>query len=198
MALDLWGKEMVVEAPKKKPRCKEVQPFRRPAYCSENNDIDGWFGENSPQTLAECDDVRKALSKKSQVGNYEASTLYARTGTRLVRVPEREYRLSMPTCTYTYDIESFLRTDGPTGPLELMDLRRAVANRRVIGRYHAFEYPFRHGEKGIRVVCHGPNRALIITRNAASFLIQALEGILVSGEYRQEPERPTPYEADEQ
>ena len=86
MALDLWGKEMVVAAPKKKPRRKEVQPIRRPAYCSENNDIDGWFRENSPQTLAECEDVRRALLKKSQVGNYEAETFHARTGTKLVRV----------------------------------------------------------------------------------------------------------------
>jgi len=86
MALDLWGEEVVVAAPKKKPRRKEVQPYRKPAYCSENNDIDGWFRENSPQTLAECDDIRKALLKKSQVGNYEASTHHARTGTRLVRV----------------------------------------------------------------------------------------------------------------
>ena len=86
MALDLWGEEMVVEAPKKKPRRKNVQPYRKPAYCSESNDIDGWFRENMPQTLAECDDVRKALSKKSQVGNYEAGIFHARTGTRLVRV----------------------------------------------------------------------------------------------------------------
>ena len=86
MALDLWGKEIVVEAPKKKPRRKEVQPFRRPAYCGENNDIDGWFRENDPQSLAECDDVRKALRKKSQVGNYEAGIFQARTGTKLVRV----------------------------------------------------------------------------------------------------------------
>ena len=86
MALDLWGEEIVVAAPKKKPRRKQVQLFRRPAYCSENNDIDSWFRENNPQTLAESEDVRKALRKKSQVGNYEASIFHARTGTKLVRV----------------------------------------------------------------------------------------------------------------
>jgi hypothetical protein len=88
MALDLWGVEIVVEAPKKKPR-RHVQSEsyrKRPVYCSENNDIDGWFRENNPKTLAECNEVRKALRKKSQVGNYGADTHHARTGTKLLRV----------------------------------------------------------------------------------------------------------------
>lgn len=88
MALDLWGVEIVAKEPKKKNR-RRIQPEsyrKRPVYCSENNDIDGWFRENNPQTLAECEDVRKALLKKSQVGNYGADTHHARTGTKLTRV----------------------------------------------------------------------------------------------------------------
>src|SRR6267154_1213777 len=88
MALDLWGVEIIVEQPKKKQRRRvQSESYRkRPAYCSENNDIDGWFRENNPQTLAACEDVRRALRKKSQAGNYEASIFHARTGTKLVRL----------------------------------------------------------------------------------------------------------------
>ena len=88
MALDLWGVEIVVETPKKKQRRRAQSDsyIRRPAYCSENNDIDGWFRTNNPQTIAECEDVRKALRKKSQVGNYNADTHTAKTGTKLIRV----------------------------------------------------------------------------------------------------------------
>jgi hypothetical protein len=89
MALDLWGEEIVVaEAPKKKQRRRaESDSYRRrPAYCSENNDIDSWFRENNPETLAECEDVRKALRKKSQVGNYGADSYIAKTGLKLLRV----------------------------------------------------------------------------------------------------------------
>jgi len=86
MALDLWGVEIVVKERKKKNRQRTDSYRKRPVYCSENNDIDGWFRENNPQTLAECEDVRKALRKKSQVGNYGADTHHARTGTKLLRV----------------------------------------------------------------------------------------------------------------
>jgi len=86
MALDFWGREIVVEQPKKKLRRKEQQPIRRPAYCSENNDIEGWFRSNQPETLAECDDLRKAIRKKAKVGNYGADSHDARTGRRMLRV----------------------------------------------------------------------------------------------------------------
>ncbi len=86
MALDLWGREIVVEPPKKKIRRKEVQPIRRPVYCSESNDIEGWFRENKPETLAECEDLRKAIRRKATVGNYGADSHEARTGRKLLRV----------------------------------------------------------------------------------------------------------------
>ncbi|MCX7308932.1 MAG: hypothetical protein NTZ72_13725 [Afipia sp.] len=87
MARNLFtGELIVIEQPKKKARRKEVQPIRRPAYCGESNDIVGWFRENTPQTLAECNDIRKALRLKKRVGKYDADVHDARTGRRLIRV----------------------------------------------------------------------------------------------------------------
>ena len=87
MAVDLWGEEILVEEPtkKQKRRAESKSCRRRPVYCSENNDIDGWFRENNPQTLAECNDIRKALLKKAQVDNYNAEIHYTRTEKRLVQ-----------------------------------------------------------------------------------------------------------------
>ena len=100
------------------------------------------------------------------------------------------------TPTFTNHIVGFLETDGPSGPLELEDLRRAISSRRVIGRYHAFEYLFKDDEKGVRLVCKGPNRTLIISRKALWIMHRELDRILVSGEYRQD--RPAPLKAENQ
>lgn len=86
MKLDFWGREIIVEPPKKKLRRKEAQPIRRPVYCSENNDIEGWFRDNKPETLAECEDLRNAIRKKASVGKYGADSHEARTGRKLLRV----------------------------------------------------------------------------------------------------------------
>ena len=86
MAVGLWGREIVVEQPKKKLRQKVSQPIRRPAYCSESNDIEGWFRTNGPETLAECEDLRKAVRKNATVGRYGADSHEARTGRKLLRV----------------------------------------------------------------------------------------------------------------
>jgi hypothetical protein len=87
VALDLWGQEIVVEVPEPKPKRKRVaHRDRRPVYCGENNDIPVWFRENMPQTLAECADVRQALRKKEQIGNYAADEYHAGTGRKLIRL----------------------------------------------------------------------------------------------------------------
>ena len=87
MTRNLWTGEIIVEQPKKKkPRWKPPQPIRRPAYTSENNDIVGWFRDNTPQTLEECDELRKALRSKKRHGKYDADVHEARTGRRLIRV----------------------------------------------------------------------------------------------------------------
>jgi len=100
------------------------------------------------------------------------------------------------TPSLTNNIVGFLQTDGPTGPLELEDLRRAIGGRRVIGRYHAFECPFKDVKRPVKLVCKGPNRTLIIPPNALWVMHQELDRILVSGDYRQEPEQPASLKAD--
>ncbi len=98
MAVGLWGREIVVEQPKKKLRHKVAQPIRRPIYCIEGNDIDGWFRDNKPETLEECRDLRKAIRKKATVGRYGADSHEARTGRKLLRVkgPVSNVRIVSP------------------------------------------------------------------------------------------------------
>lgn len=86
MALDLWGRERIVEPPKKKVRRKPVQPIRRPIYCIENNDIEGWFRDNKPASMADVADLRKAMRIKKAVGKYNADSHEARTGRKMLRV----------------------------------------------------------------------------------------------------------------
>lgn len=86
MARGLWGQEVIPDPPKKKVRRPQAQPIRRPVYCSESNDINGWFGDNKPESLSECEDLKKAIRKTASVGNYGADTHEARTGRKLLRV----------------------------------------------------------------------------------------------------------------
>lgn len=86
MPLDIFGRERIIEPPKKKVRRKVEQPIRRPVYCSENNDIKGWFQDNKPETLADVADLRKAMRTKKAVGKYNADSHEARTGRKMLRV----------------------------------------------------------------------------------------------------------------
>jgi len=86
MALDLWGREIVKEPPKKKVRRKEPQPIRRPAYVNANTDIVGWFRDNKPETFSDIADLRKAMKTKKPVGNYSAVSYQTRTGRTFLRV----------------------------------------------------------------------------------------------------------------
>lgn len=78
--------EFIPEPPKKKVRRPQAQPIRRPVYCSESNDIVGWFRENNPASLLECEELKKAIKKRAKVGRYGADSHEARTGRKLLRV----------------------------------------------------------------------------------------------------------------
>jgi hypothetical protein len=86
MTRGLWGQEIIPEPPKKKVRRPQAQPIRRPVYCSESNDIVGWFRDNNPASLSECEDLKKAIKKRAKVGRYGADSHEARTGRKLLRV----------------------------------------------------------------------------------------------------------------
>lgn len=86
MARNLWGQEIIPEPPKKKVRRPQAQPIRRPVYCSESNDIVGWFRDNNPASLSEREDLKKAIKKRAKVGRYGADSHEARTGRKLLRV----------------------------------------------------------------------------------------------------------------
>ena len=74
MPLDFWGRERIIEPPKKKIRRKVEQPIRRPVHCRRNIDIKGWFQENRPETLADVTDLRKAMRTKKAIGKYDADS----------------------------------------------------------------------------------------------------------------------------
>jgi hypothetical protein len=83
--------EIVEEVIVNKPKARNVQPprqyTRRSQYVYGDNDIVEWFKLNTPETLADVEDLRLALKKRKNVGRYAATTISTQhTGKRLVRV----------------------------------------------------------------------------------------------------------------
>lgn len=84
--------ELVEEVIVKKPKPRRVQSQRRyypqrQRYVYGDNDIIEWFKLNAPETLAEVEDLRRALKTRKRAGKYDITIIFTQhTGKRLVRV----------------------------------------------------------------------------------------------------------------
>ncbi|EFI53589.1 hypothetical protein [Afipia sp. 1NLS2] len=83
--------EIVEEVIVKKPKPRRVQPQRyysqRQRYVYGDNDIVEWFKSNAPETLAEVEDLRRALKTRKRAGKYDITIIFTQhTGRRLIKV----------------------------------------------------------------------------------------------------------------
>ncbi|RTL73631.1 MAG: hypothetical protein EKK36_14240 [Bradyrhizobiaceae bacterium] len=84
--------EIVEEVIVKKPKPRRVQPERRyyskrQRYVYGDNDIVEWFKLNAPETLAEVEDLRRALKTRKRAGKYDITIIFTQhTGRRLIKV----------------------------------------------------------------------------------------------------------------
>jgi hypothetical protein len=83
--------ELVEEVIVKKPEPRRVQPQRRyypqrQQYVYGDNDIVEWFKLNAPETLAEVEDLRRALKTRKRAGKYDITIIFTHTGKRLIKV----------------------------------------------------------------------------------------------------------------
>ena len=80
------GEWVLPEPPKKKVRTRPVaERVIRPAYVGYRNDIDGWYRENRPTTEG-CQDLRAAMKRRKQFGDYLAQSYEASTGRKLIKI----------------------------------------------------------------------------------------------------------------
>ncbi|WP_145657642.1 hypothetical protein [Bradyrhizobium stylosanthis] len=82
----------------------------------------------------------------------------------------------MNETTDTFDIGTFLKTDGPTTAQELADLNRAIAEGGTFGDYRRVEDPSPKSDRPSFFV-YGPNSILFLNKEDVLKLIQAIEGI---------------------
>ena len=90
--------------------------------------------------------------------------------------PLSAWRGSLEETTDTFDIDTFLKTDGPTNPQELADLRRASVEGGTFGDYRRLE-----SDRADGYFVLGPNSILFLRKEDRPKLIQAIDAVDLAG-----------------
>jgi hypothetical protein len=87
------------------------------------------------------------------------------------------WRGSLEETTDTFEIETFIKTDGPTTEQEFADVMQAIAEGGTFGDYRRVE-----GESGDRVnfFVYGPNSILFMEKRDVPNLVQAIEALRIA------------------
>ncbi|UGY18742.1 MULTISPECIES: hypothetical protein [Bradyrhizobium] len=88
--------------------------------------------------------------------------------------PLAGWRGSLEETTDTFDIETFLKTDGPKSAQEFADLTRAIAEGGTFGDYRRVETEDSEREN---FFVYGPNSILFLKKVDRSRLVQAIEAL---------------------